>query len=222
MGTLNMISGARFLGLATVGTALAMAAAAPETATAQGAAACKGETLTVTGKATFRPLSKSKELEGKGAAMADAVASWERQVAKRFGQPWKQWAAAKDTSFDCGPQDGKIVGTSLIACTISGRPCAAASAAAAAPAAGRDKKGRGDAAARAPQPPVQPPPDSPTTSRWGPDYDREMARQEKLAEERRKAEAAEYEREMAQQEKLAGDRWKGEYRNEQGRPAGRR
>jgi hypothetical protein len=217
-----MISASRFLGLAAAGTALVVAGALGVPANAQGPA-CKAEAITVSGKASFRPFSKTKQLDGKSAAMADAIAKWERRVGSKFGASWKTWARAKDATFHCEPaESGKIIGSSFIGCTITGRPCATASAAAAAPFPGRERSGGSSAAARTKGPP---PPDTPPevsgNPRWSPDYDREMQQQERLAEQRRKAESEAYEREMALQEKLATERWKGEYKSERGPPSER-
>lgn len=197
-----MSSTARFLGLAAAGATLLIAAASGEPASAQGEV-CKADVVTAAGRAKFRPFSKTKELEGRGSAMDDAVANWQRNVGARFGEQWRMWSKAKGTTFNCAPtKTGKIIGTSFIGCTISGRPC---SFGAAAPKGGpvvdggggpRDKGrlvGRGGAAdedARA--------------------YDREMARQEALAAERRREEARAYEREMADQQDLENKRRRGD------------
>jgi hypothetical protein len=199
-----MISAARLLALATACATLLIAGALAEPAGAQDDV-CKAETFTAAGRAKFRPFSKAKELEGRGAAMADAVANWQREIGAKFGERWKLWSEAKDTSFDCAPtRAGKIIGSSFIGCTISGRPCA--------PAASRDGDavadddgggeivrakrrraggGRGlDPEARA--------------------YAREMAYQDRLTAERARAEARAYEREMARQRQLAAERTRAE------------
>jgi hypothetical protein len=90
---------------------------------------CKAEIITAIGRSKFRPLSKTKELEGKGDAMADAVATWEREVSELFGQGWKHWTKATDKSFNCVSSQGKIL-SGGVACTVSGRPCGSATAAA--------------------------------------------------------------------------------------------
>ena len=126
MGQFNMISAARLLGLATACTTLLMAGALVEAASAQDEA-CKTDLVTAAGKGKFRPFTKTKELEGRGSAMADAVANWQQDVSEKFGEQWKSWSKAKDTTFDCAPtKTGKIIGSSFIGCTISGRPCSAA------------------------------------------------------------------------------------------------
>jgi hypothetical protein len=84
---------------------------------------CKADFVAVSGRGKFRPFSKNKELEGRGTAMADAVADWEREVGDKFGKRWKLWSEAKDKSFDCAQAGGKVI-DGLITCTIQGRPCA--------------------------------------------------------------------------------------------------
>jgi hypothetical protein len=89
---------------------------------------CKAEAVSASGQAKFRPFTKTKELEGRGSGMADAVAKWEQKVSARFGEQWKKWANASNTTFECAPtKSGKIIGSSFIACTISGRPCSSGS-----------------------------------------------------------------------------------------------
>jgi hypothetical protein len=119
-----MIAAARGLGGAAVGAALLMAGAMVEPVSAQGDA-CKSEYVTASGRGKFRPFTKTKELEGRGSAFSDAVATWEREVAATLGDRWKKWEEAKDKTFECAPtKSGKIIGSSFIGCTIKGRPCA--------------------------------------------------------------------------------------------------
>lgn len=163
--------------------------------------ACKADAVTAAGRGKFRPFTKTKELEGRGSAMADAVANWEREVGAKFGEQWKAWGKAKDTSFDCAPtKTGKIIGSSFIGCTIKGRPCSAPASAAAAKVGSDDNRGgRRD-------------PDRGGRDRGGRDrggdtaYDREMAHQDRLAAQRRREEEREYEREMARQKHLQAER----------------
>jgi hypothetical protein len=118
-----MIAAARVLGGAAAGAALLIAGATIEPAGAQGDA-CKSEYVTASGRGKFRPFTKTKELEGRGSAMVDAVATWEREVAATLGDRWKKWDEAKDKTFECAPtKSGKIIGSSFIGCTIKGRPC---------------------------------------------------------------------------------------------------
>jgi hypothetical protein len=122
-GRLNMIAGARFLGLAATCAALLVASAWVDPARAQ-SEVCKPDVVTADGRAKFRPFTRTKELEGRGSAMADAVATWQQEVGAKFGEQWKMWSKAKDTTFNCAPsKPGKIIGGSFIGCTISGRPC---------------------------------------------------------------------------------------------------
>jgi len=117
------IAAARALGGAAAGVALLIAGATVQPASAQGDA-CKSEYVTAAGRGKFRPFTKNKELEGRGSAFADAVATWEREVAGTLGDRWKKWEEAKDKTFDCAPTgSGKVIGASLIGCTIKGRPC---------------------------------------------------------------------------------------------------
>lgn len=192
-----MSSAARFLGLATAGATLLIAATLGEPASAQGDA-CKADVVTAVGRAKFRPFSKTKELEGRGSAMDDAVANWQRNVSAKYGEQWKMWSKAKGTTFDCAPtKTGKVIGSSFIGCTISGRPC---SLGAAAPRGGPVVDGGGGPRDKGPRA-GQGPGDEDNRA-----YDREMARQEALAVERRKEEARAYEREMADQQALENRR----------------
>lgn len=198
-----MISAARFLGLATACATLLIAGALSEPVSAQGEV-CKAELVTAAGRAKFRPFSKTKELEGRGSAMDDAVANWQRDVSAKFGAQWKMWSKAKGTTFNCAPtKTGKIIGSSFIGCTISGRPC---SFGAAAPRGGPVVDGGGGGGPRDKGRRVGRGPADEDASA----YDREMARQEALAAERRKEEARAYEREMANQQALENRRRRGE------------
>jgi hypothetical protein len=119
-----MIAAARVSVLAAAAGA-ALLVAGPWAQPAAAADECKPDTVTATGRGKFRPFTKTKELEGKGSAMADAVATWQREVAATHGDRWKLWSEAKDKSFECEPTKGKIL-SGLVACTIHGRPCATA------------------------------------------------------------------------------------------------
>jgi hypothetical protein len=194
---------ARLLGLAAVCAAPLFAGALAEPASAQGES-CKADTVTTSGRGKFRPFSKQKELAGEGAAMRDAVANWEKQVASSFGEEWKKWSSAKDTSFDCGITQGKIL-SNLVACTISGRPCLTT---AAAPGPGKVvevEKEKGPV--RRPRNNGRPiTPEDRIVRHEDRVYERAMARQRHLEEERKRAETASYEREMARQKYLAEQR----------------
>ena len=119
-----MISSPQFSRLAAACAALLIAGALAEPARAQDVT-CKDDAVSISGRAKFRPFTKTKELEGRGAAMADAVANWEREVGTRFGAKWGTWSRATNTTFSCeATKTGKVIGSSFIGCTISGRPCA--------------------------------------------------------------------------------------------------
>ncbi len=197
-----------------------MAGALVEPASAQDEA-CKADIVTAAGKGKFRPFTKTKELEGRGSAMADAVANWQQDVSAKFGEQWQSWSKAKDTTFNCAPtKTGKIIGSSFIGCTISGRPCSAAVP----PRAGavvEDDSGKAELATKLARP--QSRQDAGENSDAGrrvggrerlrhedSAYEREMAYQERLAAERHKAETRAYEREMAYQNRLAAERRRAE------------
>ena len=52
---------------------------------------CKSEILNAAGRAKFRPLTRGREMAGNGAAMADAVANWQRDVSAKYGSEWMLW-----------------------------------------------------------------------------------------------------------------------------------
>jgi hypothetical protein len=119
-----MIAAARVSVLAAAAGA-ALVVAGPWAEPAAAADECKPEIVTATGRGKFRPFTKTRELEGKGSAMADAVATWQREVSANHGERWKLWSEARDKSFECEPTKGKVL-SGLVACTIHGRPCATA------------------------------------------------------------------------------------------------
>jgi hypothetical protein len=222
-----MLWNARLPALAVAGAALLVADTLIAPASAQ--EECKSDVVTVSGRAKFRPFTKTRELEGRGSAFADAVANWRREVATRFGESWDRWTKAKDTTFTCAPtKSGKIIGSSFIGCTISGRPCFFPDA---------DDEKRGSVAQNRDRD------DSRDRDRdrdryrdrdrdddgardkrrraaliarekhlWSRAYRREMARQDHLAAARRRAETRAYRREMARQDYLAARRDRAEAR----------
>lgn len=217
-----MISLPQFSRLAAACAALLIAGALAEPARAQDTV-CKDDVVSISGRAKFRPFTKTKELEGRGAAMADAVANWEREVGTRFGAKWSRWSRATNTTFTCeATKTGKVIGSSFIGCTISGRPCARTSPLAGAivededdnevrrPRGKRervddDDRDRGSRTYerrryRAPQRKTQ----------WSRAHRREMAFQDYLAGARRRAESRAYRREMAYQDYLAAARSRAE------------
>jgi hypothetical protein len=86
---------------------------------------CKDK-LNAAGKAKFRPFTRAREIRGEGAAMADAVANWQRDVITKYGRQFMIWEKATETSFYCGPASPGTFGSLFIGCTVEGRPCSAA------------------------------------------------------------------------------------------------
>lgn len=186
-----MVSAARLFGLATACTALLTAGLSVDGASAQDVE-CKADVVTAAGRSKFRIL-KNKALEGRGSAMNDAVATWQRDVAERYGERWREWSRAKDTSFNCeSAKPGTFVGNRTIGCTISGRPCALVVPAGAQVAddddRGSEKGLRDQYAGRS----------------WA--YKRAMTRQEQLQAQRDRAEERGWEREKAFQRQLEKER----------------
>jgi hypothetical protein len=203
-----MISAARFLGLAAACATLLIASALGGSASAQGDV-CKADIVTATGRAKFRPFTKTRELEGRGSAMADAVANWQRKASAEFGERWKMWSEAKDTTFTCAPtKTGKIIGSSFIGCTVSGRPCSPG----APPEGGKvvDDDSRGGKGRTRDEDRRVAGGERLQKGSWA--YQREMARQNYLAAERRRSESRAYDREMARQRFLATARRRAESR----------
>lgn len=83
---------------------------------------CKG-LLNAAGKAKFRPFTQGREKRGNGAAMADAIANWQRDVSAKYGSQWMLWENAVDKSFTCGAARPGRIGSWFIRCTIAARPC---------------------------------------------------------------------------------------------------
>jgi hypothetical protein len=202
-----MISAARVSALAAACTALLMAGDLAVPARAQ-ESACKTDVVTASGRGKFRPFTKTKELEGRGSAMADAVNTWQREVDAKFGERWAVWSKAKDTSFNCAPtKSGKIIGSSFIGCTISGRPCLAPAAALPAAGAAVSDDDTAGAAARARRSAER---DEYEGTSWV--YRREMQRQRYLLARRDRAESYGWEREKARQRYLEAQRDRAEAR----------
>src|SRR5262245_34687864 len=119
-----MALAARLLGLAAACAALLTLGPTVNRASAQ-AEVCKADVYVANGRPRFTYFSKKKELEGKGSAMAEAIKTWELEVGDKYGERWKLWSRAKDTTFECVQAKGTIIGTQMnVSCTISGRPCA--------------------------------------------------------------------------------------------------
>jgi hypothetical protein len=186
-----MISAARLLGLAAVCAAPLMAGALVEPASAQGEA-CKADIVTAQTSKRVVPV-------GEDEARRSAVTNWERQAASSFGERWKSWTKAKDTTSDCVPIKARL-GVTYIRCTVTGRPCVTETA---------DTPKGGvvveDKVVRKRNGPPIVVKDRPIRHQdWV--YEREMERQRALEAERKRIETATYEREMARQKYLAEER----------------
>jgi Putative peptidoglycan binding domain len=93
---------------------------------------CKDDRISSSGNAVWRPFSRDKELAGKGAAFANAVANWQREVRSKYGELWMQYDRAKGKNgdgvgrgdFDCTQASVGTFGKNIVRCTVSGSPCA--------------------------------------------------------------------------------------------------
>src|SRR5262245_60036073 len=79
--------------------------------------------LNAAGKAKFRPFTQAREIRGEGAAMADAIANWQRDVSAKYGSQWMLWDKADDKNSNCSPARPGTLGSWFIRCTIEARPC---------------------------------------------------------------------------------------------------
>jgi hypothetical protein len=79
--------------------------------------------LNAAGKAKFRPFTQAREIRGEGAAMADAIANWQRDVSAKYGSQWMLWDRADDKNWNCSPARPGTIGSWFIRCTIEARPC---------------------------------------------------------------------------------------------------
>src|SRR5262249_17203568 len=79
--------------------------------------------LNAAGKAKFRPFTQAREIRGEGAAMADAIANWQREVSAKYGSQWMMWDRADDKNSNCSPARPGTIGSWFIRCTIEARPC---------------------------------------------------------------------------------------------------
>jgi hypothetical protein len=113
-----------FAALVTIMTTLsagAQTASDPSQAYAQ-REECK-PLLNAAGKAKFRPFTQAREIRGEGAAMADAIANWQRDVSAKYGSQWMLWDKADDKNSNCSPARPGTIGSWFIRCTIEARPC---------------------------------------------------------------------------------------------------
>lgn len=170
--------------------------------------ACQPEVITVTGrsKGGVKRWTQTQELEGKGAAMDDAVATWEREAKGKFGEEWKLWTKATDKSFNCAPAKGVLL--MGVACTVRGRPCPSV-APDSGPVVAEKKEDPRRRVARADRW------DDDDDDRWrgqSPGYRRAMQRQDRLAAMRSRAEERAWDRETARQNFLRAERRRAESR----------
>jgi hypothetical protein len=195
---------ARLLGLATACAAVLTLGLPAERASAQ-VEACQPEVISVTGrsKGGVKRWTQAQELEGKGAAMDDAVTAWEREVKGKFGEDWKLWTKAKDKSFNCAPAKGVLL--MGVACTVRGRPCPAA-APDSGPVVAEKRTTPRKLASRADRWDD----DERSGQGWG--YRRAMQRQDQLAAARRRAEQYAWNRATARQSFLRAERRRAESR----------
>lgn len=192
-----MIAAARVLFGAAAGTALLIVGAMVEPASAQGDS-CKDGYVNATGRGKWRPFSRAKELEGNGAAMRDAIAAWEREVADNHGERWKQWELAVGKSHECGITQGKVL-NNLVQCSIRARPCAAPETERGGAPAVVDERGARDRRDR----------DDDRRPRYGSSswrYQIEMRHQERLAQWRKRREDWAWRREESRQRYLQARR----------------
>src|SRR5262245_23100830 len=74
--------------------------------------------LIAAGRTKSRPLTLAREIRGEGAAMAGAIANWQRDASAQHGSQWMLWERAEERSFVCGPtRSGSVF------CTLEARPC---------------------------------------------------------------------------------------------------
>src|SRR5262249_25382138 len=74
--------------------------------------------LLAAGKTKYRPLTFARGRKGEGAAMADAVANWQRDANDRHGSQWMLWEKAEERSVMCAPSR-----SGTIRCMLEARPC---------------------------------------------------------------------------------------------------
>jgi hypothetical protein len=90
---------------------------------------CKDETIKASGSAVWRPFSLKREINGEGAAFANAVVNWQREVWSKYGEHWMDYDNARGKQLDgigredtdCRPDARR---KNMIRCIISGNPCA--------------------------------------------------------------------------------------------------
>src|SRR5262245_29140269 len=93
------------------------AAARAQDQGAQEQAECKPK-LSVAGKTKYRQLTFAREMKGEGAAMAEAIANWQRHASAQHGTQWMLWERAEGRSFWCAASR-----SGTISCILEARPC---------------------------------------------------------------------------------------------------
>jgi len=89
----------------------------PADARAQAQAECKPRLLAA-GRTKYRPLTFAREMRGEGAAMADAMANWQRDANAKYGSQWMLWDRAEERSVVCGASR-----SGTLRCMLEARPC---------------------------------------------------------------------------------------------------
>jgi hypothetical protein len=79
---------------------------------------CKPKLYSTAGRVKFKEFTLAREMRGEGAAMANAIANWQRNVSDQYGSEWMLWERAEDKSFTCGPSR-----SGTILCVVEARPC---------------------------------------------------------------------------------------------------
>jgi hypothetical protein len=74
--------------------------------------------LLAAGKTKYRPLTFAREMKGEGAAMADAIANWQRDANAQHGSQWMLWEKAEERSVVCAPSR-----SGTVRCMLEARPC---------------------------------------------------------------------------------------------------
>jgi len=66
--------------------------------------------LNAAGKAKFRPFTQAREIRGEGAAMADAIANWQRDVSAKYGSQWIDVGQGRRQELECSPARPGTIG----------------------------------------------------------------------------------------------------------------
>ena len=91
----------------------------PAGARAEAREECKPKLYSTAGRVKFKGFAlDEREMRGEGAAMAKAIANWQRNVGDQYGSQWMLWERAEDKSFTCAPSR-----SGTILCVVEARPC---------------------------------------------------------------------------------------------------